>query len=149
MYRVRSEHPPVGRSGRRGGPTASSTSRSGRRRGMSRCGPAWLHAQRVTKRAEYTFALYAGRVADPGDRNPYAGRSLVLAKLWLRGYMRTLQVRINSGPAMPAYLAARARSGTLRRMTGAAVPAAIGCRTSPIISGDRIALRRPSDGTAT
>jgi hypothetical protein len=54
----------------------------------------------VTKRAEYVFALYAGSVADPGDRNPYAGRSLVLAKLWMRGYMRMLEVQVNGGLAI-------------------------------------------------
>lgn len=63
------------------------------------------HAFRVTKRAQYMFALYAGSVADPGDRNPYAGRSLVLAKLWMRGYRRMLLVRIRAGPAMQRYLA--------------------------------------------
>ena len=61
------------------------------------------HDRRVSKRAEYTFALYAGSVADPGDRNPYAGRSLALAKLWMRGYMRMLRVRIDTGPAMAQY----------------------------------------------
>lgn len=58
----------------------------------------------MTKRAEYTFALYAGSVADVGDANPYAGQSLVLAKLWMRGYMRMLRVRIDTGPAMARYL---------------------------------------------
>ncbi|WP_242656958.1 ribosome modulation factor [Mycobacterium lehmannii] len=63
----------------------------------------------TSKRAEYMFALYSGSVADPGDRNPYAGGdSLVLAKLWMRGYMRMLRVRIETGPAMQRYLAARA-----------------------------------------
>lgn len=62
----------------------------------------------MTKRAEYTFALYSGSLAEPGDRNPYAGRSLVLAKLWMRGYQRMLLVRINNGPAMQRYVAARA-----------------------------------------
>ncbi|OCB22002.1 hypothetical protein A5674_26890 [Mycobacterium malmoense] len=57
----------------------------------------------MTKRAEYTFALYTGSLADPGDRNPYAGRSLVLAKLWMRGYRRMLRVRIDSGLAMRRY----------------------------------------------
>lgn len=33
-------------------------------------------------------ALYEGSLTEPGDRNPYAGGSLVLAKLWLRGYTR-------------------------------------------------------------
>lgn len=60
------------------------------------------HDGRVTKRAEYTFALYSGSLAEPGDRNPYAGRSLLLAKLWLRGYLRALDVRIQTGPAMGA-----------------------------------------------
>ncbi|WP_431241075.1 ribosome modulation factor (plasmid) [Mycolicibacterium aichiense] len=61
----------------------------------------------MTKRAEYTFALYSGRLADVGDQNPYAGRSLVLAALWMRGYMRMLRVRIDTGPAMTRYLEAR------------------------------------------
>ncbi|MCA4725432.1 hypothetical protein H8Z58_21635 [Mycolicibacterium fortuitum] len=58
----------------------------------------------MTKRAEYVLALYSGSLAEPGDRNPYAGRSLVLAKLWMRGYMRMLRVRIEAGPAMQMYL---------------------------------------------
>lgn len=50
------------------------------------------------------FALYSGSVADPGDRNPYAdGDSLVLPKLWMRGYQRMLRVRIETGPAMARY----------------------------------------------
>ncbi|MHA7652960.1 ribosome modulation factor [Mycobacterium sp. ML4] len=61
----------------------------------------------MTKRAEYTFALHEGSLADPGDRNPYAGRSLVLAQLWMRGYMRMMQARIEAGPAMQKYLAGR------------------------------------------
>ncbi|MCV6965917.1 hypothetical protein BST27_03410 [Mycobacterium intermedium] len=60
----------------------------------------------MTKRAEYTFALYSGSVADVGDANPYSGKSLVLAKLWMRGYMRMLRVRVETGPAMRRYLAA-------------------------------------------
>lgn len=73
-----------------------------------------MHAWRVTaKRAEYMFALYSGSVADPGDLNPYAGgESLVLPKLWLRGYMRMLRVRIETGPAMQRYRAAGGRIGT-------------------------------------
>ncbi|EFG79564.1 hypothetical protein HMPREF0591_0541 [Mycobacterium parascrofulaceum ATCC BAA-614] len=62
----------------------------------------------MTMRQEATRALYEGSLAEPGDRNPYAGRSLILAKLWMRGYRRMLLVRINSGPAMQKYLAARA-----------------------------------------
>lgn len=59
-------------------------------------------------RQEATRALYTGSLAEPGDSNPYAGRSLILAKLWMRGYRRMLLVRIKSGPAMQKYLAARA-----------------------------------------
>lgn len=62
----------------------------------------------MTKRAHYMFALYEGSLAEPGDCNPYAEQSLVLAKLWMRGYMRMLSVRINGAPAMQAYLAGRA-----------------------------------------
>lgn len=54
------------------------------------------------------FALYSGSVADPGDCNPYNGESLILAKLWMRGYMRMKRVRIDTGPAMQTYFAARA-----------------------------------------
>lgn len=64
----------------------------------------------MSKRAEYLFALYSGSVADPGDRNPYAGgESLVLPKLWMRGYMRMLRVRVETGPAMARYRAAAER----------------------------------------
>ncbi|WP_172831193.1 ribosome modulation factor [Mycobacterium asiaticum] len=51
----------------------------------------------MSKRAEYTYALYSGSVAEPGDRNPYSGQSLVLARLWLTGYMRMTRVRIETG----------------------------------------------------
>jgi hypothetical protein len=58
------------------------------------------------------FALYSGSLADPGDCNPYAGgESLVLPKLWLRGYMRMLRVRIETGPAMQTYRGARPAGG--------------------------------------
>jgi hypothetical protein len=62
-------------------------------------------------RQEATRALYEGSLAEPGDANPYAGRSLVLAKLWMRGYRRMLHVRIHTGPAMQAYLKPRAADG--------------------------------------
>lgn len=61
----------------------------------------------MTLRQEATRALYEGSLADVGDANPYAGRSLVLAKLWMRGYRRMLSVRVSSGPAMQRYIAAR------------------------------------------
>jgi hypothetical protein len=54
------------------------------------------------------FALYSGSLAEPGDRNPYAGgESLVLPKLWLRGYMRMLRVRLETGPPTTRHLEAR------------------------------------------
>jgi hypothetical protein len=70
---------------------------------------AWdLHACGVSNRAEYMLALYEGSLAELGDHNPYNGKSLLLAKLWHRGYMRMLRVRIQTGPAMQAYRGARA-----------------------------------------
>jgi hypothetical protein len=42
------------------------------------------------------------------------GRSLVLAKLWMRGYRRMLLVRVYSSPAMVPYLAARAAASNSR-----------------------------------
>ncbi|KRE28461.1 hypothetical protein ASG82_07205 [Mycobacterium sp. Soil538] len=56
-----------------------------------------------TFRQKATRALYEGSLAEVGDRNPYSGRSLALAKLWHRGYMRMLSVRIDCGPAMQRY----------------------------------------------
>lgn len=81
---------------------------------VRRTGPARLHACRVTsKRAEYMYALYSGSLAEPGDPNPYAGgESLVLPKLWMRGYVRMLRVRVETGPAMQRYLAAQADSAS-------------------------------------
>ncbi|MGB3351617.1 MAG: hypothetical protein WBB00_02460 [Mycobacterium sp.] len=58
----------------------------------------------MSKRAEYMYAWYSGSLAEPGDRNPYAGgESLVLPQLWLRGYMRMLRVRAETGQAMARY----------------------------------------------
>jgi hypothetical protein len=65
-------------------------------------------------RQDGTRALYEGSLAEPGDRNPYAGRSLILAKLWMRGYLRMLAVRIDTGPAMARYCAAEAPDETRR-----------------------------------
>lgn len=58
-------------------------------------------------------AVYEGSLADVGDRNPYAGRPLVLARLWMRGYMRMLNVRISSGPATREYRQTCASARTL------------------------------------
>jgi hypothetical protein len=50
------------------------------------------------------YAWYSGSLADPGDRNPYAGgESLVLPQLWTRGYQRMLRVRAETGQAMARY----------------------------------------------
>jgi hypothetical protein len=75
---------------------------------VQRSGRGCLHACGVSNRAEYMLALYEGSLAEPGDRNPYNGKSLVLAKLWRSGYKRMLRVRIEMGPAMQAYRGARA-----------------------------------------
>jgi hypothetical protein len=54
------------------------------------------------------FALYAGSLAEPGDRNPYNEESSTLAKLRASGYRRMLRVRIETGPAMRTYRGTRA-----------------------------------------
>ena len=94
------------------------------------------HACPVSKRAEYVYALYLGSVAEPGDRNPFDGRSVLLAKLWQRGYRRMVKVRINTGPAMQRYYRAR-RSTWIRR---SAAPAG---RLAPRI---RMRHRHPTTG---
>ncbi|OBG25423.1 hypothetical protein [Mycobacterium sp. E3198] len=55
-------------------------------------------------RIEATRALYKGLLADLGERNPYAGRSVALARLWLRGYLRMPRVPIETWRAMAVYL---------------------------------------------
>jgi hypothetical protein len=75
---------------------------------VQRSGRGCLHAFGVSKRAEYLLALYEGSLAEPGDRNPYNGKSLARAKLWRSGYTRMPRVRIETGPAMQAYREARA-----------------------------------------
>ncbi len=62
----------------------------------------------TTFRQRAIRALYEGSLADVGDQNPYAGESLALAKLWHRGYVRMLSVRIELGPAMQRYRAGHA-----------------------------------------
>jgi hypothetical protein len=73
------------------------------RRGLRAMRSRGLHDWRVAMRRAATRAMYEGSLADPSDRNPYVGRSLVLAKLWQRGYMRMLRVRIDTGFAMVRY----------------------------------------------
>lgn len=75
---------------------------------MSWIGPAQPHDCRVTVRMAATRALYEGSLADVGDANPYAGRSPVLAKLWMRGYLRMLRRRVESSLAMQRYRKAAA-----------------------------------------
>jgi hypothetical protein len=81
-------------------------------------------------RLDATRALYEGSLAEVGDANPYAGRSLVLAKVWMRGYRRMLLVRVYTSPVMRPYLEARAAA---LEMTAAQCCCAV-CRTPPISS---------------
>lgn len=60
----------------------------------------------MTIRRQATRALYEGSLAEPGDRNPYAGKSLAMAKCWRAGYERMLRIRIETGPAVIAHRAA-------------------------------------------
>lgn len=76
-------------------------------RGIRRSEFVRLHAWLVTMRRQATRALLKGALAEVGDPNPYAGRSLVHAKCWSRGYARNLRVRIDTGSAMAPYLEGR------------------------------------------
>lgn len=62
----------------------------------------------MTFRDDATQALAEGRAAEIGASNPYAGESLVLAKMWMRGYMSMANERFYSRPSMQPYLKARA-----------------------------------------
>ena len=84
---------------------------------MSRIESVKLHDGRVAMRQAATRALYEGSLADVGDSNPYAARSPALAKLWMRGYMRMLHVRIQTGPAMARYHEARAAADSMSDQT--------------------------------
>lgn len=66
----------------------------------------------MTFREDAEAALRAGRDADIGDPNPYAGKSPALAKLWARGYDTMLTIRVAATPAMQAYLAGRIEPDT-------------------------------------
>lgn len=62
----------------------------------------------MTFRDDATRALAEGHAADVGALNPYAGKSLALAKMWMRGYKAMLLERVYSSGAMQPYLKARA-----------------------------------------
>lgn len=62
----------------------------------------------MTSREEAEAALRAGQNAEIGDPNPYNGGSLVLAKLWQRGYSTMLTIRTAATPARQKYLENRA-----------------------------------------
>ena len=54
---------------------------------------------------------HAGQNAEIGDANPYAGKSLALAKCWQRGYQTMLTIRTAATPAMQAFLSGDAATG--------------------------------------
>ena len=58
---------------------------------------------------ELISALDEGRNALPGDQNPYAGTSLALAKMWLRGYQGMLKRVFYEAPSQRPYVAALGR----------------------------------------
>jgi hypothetical protein len=54
-------------------------------------------------------ALAEGRAAEVGASNPYAGRSLALAQMWMEGYESMLLQRWYTSPHRQAYMNARAQ----------------------------------------
>lgn len=61
----------------------------------------------MTTKDDMTRALDEGRNAVVGAENPYAGKSLVLAKLWRRGYKAMLDRSWYTSPHRQKYLQAR------------------------------------------
>lgn len=59
-------------------------------------------------RDDATRALAEGRAAQVGARNPYTGKSLALAKMWMRGYESMLLQRWYTSPHRQPYMNARA-----------------------------------------
>lgn len=68
-----------------------------------------LSARRGKRPAQAPWRRRPARAAERITTSSLVGFVvLVLAKLWLRGYMRMMRVRIDTGPAMARYRAARA-----------------------------------------
>lgn len=65
----------------------------------------------MTYREDAEAALRAGQNAEVGDPNPYNGKSIALAQLWLTGYQTMLTTRAAATPAMQKYLQGRPESG--------------------------------------
>ena len=65
----------------------------------------------MTFRDEAVAALEAGRRAELGADNPYAGQSLALAKLWLQGYETMLATRFYGSGAGARYIRAQRNPG--------------------------------------
>jgi hypothetical protein len=61
----------------------------------------------VTAKDDMTRALEEGRTAAVGAENPYAGKSLALAKIWRRGYQAMLTRTWYTSPHRREYLQAR------------------------------------------
>lgn len=61
----------------------------------------------MTAKDDMMRALAEGRNAPVGAENPYAGRSLALAKIWRRGYEAMLQRTWYTSPHRRDYLQAR------------------------------------------
>lgn len=64
----------------------------------------------MTYREDAEAAMRAGQNAEIGNANPYAGKSLALAKCWQRGYQTMLTIRTAATPAMQEYLQGRTES---------------------------------------
>lgn len=60
----------------------------------------------MSRREDYVAAVEAGRAAEVGAVNPFAGQG-VLADLWMGAYRSMVAARIESGPARQRELAAQ------------------------------------------
>lgn len=58
----------------------------------------------MSRRDEFVAAVQAGKSAEVGASNPFAGQG-ILADLWMGGYRAMVAARIEAGPARQRELA--------------------------------------------
>lgn len=65
----------------------------------------------MTTRDEAVEALTAGQNSKLGDPNPYGEDRPLLRRIWFRGHMTMLEIRVAASPARQAFLSAKADPG--------------------------------------
>ena len=65
----------------------------------------------MTTRDEAVEALRAGQNSKLGDPNPYDDSRPLLRRIWFRGHMTMLEIRVAASPARQAFLSAKTETG--------------------------------------